>query len=103
MMMQIKLAMVLVLGTTAIAQTPAPLDGYVPTAETAIQIAKVVLEPMIGKPGLKSQEAFHAELNNGVWEVFGRWPPKPGVKGGGGVDMRISKKTGEIIGYYFSK
>jgi hypothetical protein len=98
---QIKYALLLMLTSFALAQAPVPPNGYVPTAETAIQIARVVLEPLIGKSGLKTQEPFHAELHDDAWEVLGRWPPKPEVRGGGGVDMRINKKTGEIIGYYF--
>jgi hypothetical protein len=88
----------------SLAQAPAPTDGYVPTAETAIQIAKVVLKPIVGEPGLKSQEPFHAELHDGVWEVGGRWNKFPStMRGGGGVYMRIRKQTGEILGYYFNR
>jgi hypothetical protein len=89
---------------TCFAQAPAPKDGYVPDEQTAIELAKVVLKPIIGDSGLKSQEPFHAELHDGVWEVTGRWNKlPPTVRGGGGVDMQIRKQTGEIIGYYFSR
>jgi hypothetical protein len=89
---------------SGLAQAPAPKGGYAPTAETAIQIAKVVLKPIVGEPGLKSQEPFHADLHDGVWEVSGRWNKFPSTtRGGGGIDMRTLKQTGEILGYYFNR
>jgi hypothetical protein len=86
-----------------IAQAPPPKDGFVPNEHTAIEIGKAVLEPMIGKDGVKKQEPFRAELRGGVWEVRGRTDLKAEVRGGGGIEMRIDKQTGQIIGYYFSR
>ena len=88
---------------TCIAQAPQPKNGYVPDEKTAIKIVRAVLEPMIGQIGVKAQEPFRAELNNGVLEVFGRTNLPSSVKGGGGIDMRINKQTGEILGYYFMR
>jgi hypothetical protein len=98
-----KLGASVLIATCCVAQAPPPKDGFVPDEKTAIRIAQAALEPLIGKNGLKTQEPFHAELHDGVWEILGRWPPKPEVKGGGGVDMRIRKQTGEILGYYFNR
>ena len=88
----------------AIAQAPAPKDGYVPSEKIAIQIATAVLEGMQGSQFVRSQRPFHAELQGSTWTVEGRYKQQPlGTRGGGGLFMRIDKNTGAILGYYFER
>ena len=87
----------------ALAQAPRPKNGYVPDEDTAIKIAKAILEPMIGRQGVKMREPFRANLHNSVWEILGKTNLPPSIRGGGGIDMRINKQTGEILGYHFSR
>jgi hypothetical protein len=98
-----KFAPLVLLCSCAFAQAPVPKNGFVPDEKTAIKIVRAVLQPMIGQIGVKAQEPFRAELNNGVWEVLGRTNLPSSVRGGGGIDMRINKQTGEILGYYFMR
>jgi hypothetical protein len=63
-----------------------PINGYVPDAKTAIQIAVAVWSPI------------YANLKRGVWTVTGSMPPsKEGVMFGGVALARISKADGRIL------
>jgi hypothetical protein len=98
-----RFALLVLLCSCAFAQAPVPKNGFVPDEKTAIKIVRAVLEPMIGQIGVKAQEPFRAELNNGVWNIFGRTNQPSSFRGGGGINMRLNKQTGEILGYYFMR
>ena len=51
-----------------------PEDGFVPTAETAIQIAVAVWTPIYGKEKIEGQKPYKAYLKDGVWHVSGSLP-----------------------------
>ena len=71
-----------------------PDVGYVPNAETAIQIAVAVWEPIYGKQQIAGEKPYKATLKDGVWFVEGSLP-----KGwrGGVAEAEISKDTGTIL------
>jgi hypothetical protein len=78
-----------------------PKEGFVPSAEVALNIAEAVLNPVYGKELIISERPFKATLNGDVWMVIGSVPcdnPPPGaVCPGGSAEVRISKKTGQIL------
>ncbi|HZS57020.1 MAG TPA: NTF2 fold immunity protein [Bryobacteraceae bacterium] len=78
-----------------------PLNGFVPTAETAIAVAEAVLQPVYGKEQIESERPFKAVLNGNVWVVTGSVPchnPPPGAEcPGGAAEIRISKRTGQVL------
>jgi len=71
-----------------------PDVGYVPNAQTAIQIAVAVWEPIYGKEKIAEEKPYKATLKDGVWFVEGSLP-----KGwiGGVAEAEISKDTGAIL------
>ncbi len=78
-----------------------PKEGFVPTADVAIQIAEAVLAPVYGKDVVDSERPFHAALKGDLWVVIGTVPcegaPLGAVCPGGNAEVRVSKKTGRII------
>jgi NTF2 fold immunity protein of polymorphic toxin system component len=78
-----------------------PKNGFVPSAEVAQAIAEAVLLPVYGKETVISERPFKATLHGGVWIITGSVPcdnPPPGaVCPGGSAEVRISKKTGQIL------
>jgi hypothetical protein len=78
-----------------------PPEGFVPTAKTAIAVAEAVLEPVYGKDQIEPERPFKAVLSGNVWIVTGSVPchnPPPGAEcPGGAAEVRISKKTGQIL------
>jgi hypothetical protein len=78
-----------------------PKEGFVPNAEVATAIAEAVLWPVYGRATVVSERPFKATLDRGVWIVAGTVPcedPPPGaVCPGGSAEVRISKKTGQIL------
>jgi hypothetical protein len=78
-----------------------PPNGFVPTAETAIAVAEAVLEPVYGKDQIASERPFKAVLNGNVWVITGSVPchnPPPGAEcPGGAAEIRISKRTGQVL------
>jgi NTF2 fold immunity protein len=78
-----------------------PPNGFVPTAETAIAVAEAVLAPVYGKDQIDSEHPFKAILNGDVWTVKGSVPchnPPPGAEcPGGAAEIRISKRTGQVL------
>ena len=71
-----------------------PAVGYVPNAETAIQIAIAIWEPIYGKEQIAGEKPYKATLKEGVWFVEGSLP-----KGwrGGVAEAEISKDSGAIL------
>ncbi len=102
-MKQIAIVTLLLVCASSVAQAPAPKGGYVPSDKVAIQIAKAVLEGMQSQLFVKNQEPFCAQIQGYVWTVEGHCNNDPHIRGGGGLEMRIDKNTGAILGYYFAK
>jgi NTF2 fold immunity protein len=78
-----------------------PKEGFVPTADVAQAIAEAVLSPVYGKETIVSERPFKVTLEGNVWIVVASVPctnPPPGaICPGGSGEVRISKKTGEIL------
>ncbi len=76
-----------------------PKDGFVPTATVAVSVAEAVLIPVYGKQQITSERPFEAKLSGGVWDVTGSLhciPPDSPCPGGT-AQVKISKRTGEIL------
>lgn len=71
-----------------------PPEGYVPNANTAIQIAVAVWSPIYGAKKIQADKPFKAHLENGVWTVVGSLPR--GWHGGVAI-AEIAKKDGRIL------
>jgi len=87
-------------GATAYSQAPAPKQGFVPNAATAIKIAEAVFGPIYGEEKIKAEEPFHASLQGNIWTVSGSLPEQ---MVGGVATIRIDKNTGAIISYIHGK
>jgi len=76
-----------------------PPEGYVPDANTAIQIALAVWLPIYGQKQIDSEKPYKAILKDGVWTVSGSMPPsRPGrIMVGGVAVAEISKVDGTIL------
>jgi len=78
-----------------------PPHGFVPTEQTAIAVAEAVLIPVYGKDQIESERPFKAVLNGNVWVVTGSVPchnPPAGAEcPGGAAEIRISKRTGQVL------
>jgi hypothetical protein len=72
-----------------------PPQGYVPDAETAIQIALAVWLSIYGKKQIDSEKPYTATLKDGVWTVSGSLPRGDVV--GGVAIAEISKQDGTIL------
>lgn len=76
-----------------------PKDGFVPTPMVAVAVAEAVLVPVYGKQQIESERPFHAKLSGDVWNVSGTVACNPpgSICPGGAAEVRISKRTGEIL------
>jgi hypothetical protein len=80
-----------------------PEKGYVPDADTAVQIAEAVLVPVYGKKQIESERPFGAELKDGVWTVSGTLHCSDGKGGttthcvGGVAVVKLSKDDARIL------
>ena len=76
-----------------------PEDGFVPTATVAVAVAEAVLIPVYGRQQIASERPFKAELSGGVWDVNGslHCDPPGSPCPGGTAQVKISRKTGEIL------
>jgi NTF2 fold immunity protein len=72
-----------------------PPEGYVPDAQTAIQIALAVWLPIYGRKQIDSEKPYTATLKDGVWTVSGTLPH--GYNVGGVAVAEISKLDGTIL------
>jgi NTF2 fold immunity protein of polymorphic toxin system component len=86
-------------GLGAAPRSVTPKNGFVPTAEVAVAIAEAVLVPVYGKQLFNSERPFKAELSKEVWDVTGTVPCNPpgSLCPGGAAEVKISKKTGQIL------
>ena len=71
-----------------------PSEGFIPTAEVAVEIADIVLSNLFGKANIDEQKPFSINLDNGIWIIDGYL--ESGMKGGTAY-MEISQETGEIL------
>ena len=77
-----------------------PKSGFVPDAATALKIAEAVLIPVYGEAVVHSERPFKAVLKGGAWIITGSVPcdgPPGAVCPGGAAEVRISKKTAQIL------
>ena len=80
-----------------------PKEGYVPSSDTAVQIAEAVLIPVYGKKQIESERPFTAKLKDGVWTVSGTLHCPDGKGGtttgcvGGVAVVEISKRDARIL------
>jgi hypothetical protein len=78
-----------------------PKEGFVPSADVAQAIAEAVLFPVYGKETIISERPFKVTLKANVWIVTGSVPcenpPRGATCPGGSAEVRISKKTGQIL------
>ena len=84
-------------------QGSAPKEGYVPSSDTAVQIAEAVLIPVYGKKQIESERPFSAKLKDGVWTVSGTLRCPDGKGGttthcvGGVAVVEISKADARVL------
>ncbi len=82
------------------AQTYVPKNGFVPDKVTAVRVAEAILIPIYSEKQIALEHPFSAELKDGVWIVEGHLPDG----GNGGVaEIRISKRTCEVISVIHGK
>jgi hypothetical protein len=78
-----------------------PKAGFVPTADVARIVAEAVLLPVYGEKTITAERPFKATLKGDIWTVTGSVPcndpPRGAVCPGGAAQVRISKKTGQIL------
>lgn len=72
-----------------------PKNGFVPDAPTAILVARAILIPLYGKPIVDKEEPLGAKDGGTVWIVSGSSATPQEL--GGVAEVRINKKTGQII------
>jgi hypothetical protein len=95
MKLAIKFAAFALFSGVAVAQTSAPKKNFVFDEKTAIRIAEARLVHLHGEDYVKQYEPLHATLSEGIWTVR---PTMPRGMTGGGFGMKISQKSGTIIG-----
>jgi hypothetical protein len=71
-----------------------PANGFVPTAEVAVEIARAVLTPIYGGERIQRQLPLNARLMDDRWIVEGSLPPG---RLGGVAHIEIAKSDGRIL------
>jgi hypothetical protein len=77
-----------------------PKNGFVPNGTVALAIAEAVLVPVYGKTVINSERPFKAVLKDNFWTITGSVPcdgPPGAICPGGAAEVRISKRTGQIL------
>lgn len=77
-----------------------PPEGIIPDEITAVKVAEVVFPRIFGEDEVTKYLPYHAQLKDGVWEVYGTL--KPGSRGGT-PQMTIQKKDGKVIDIWHSQ
>jgi len=95
-------ALIAVLAHSQTRQAPmfVPKEGFVPDATTAQIIAEAVLIPIYGKETVLSERPFKAILKGNFWIITGSVrceAPTGAVCPGGAAEVKISKKSGQIL------
>jgi hypothetical protein len=83
-----------------VAKSVIPRNGFTPTEELANPIAEAVLIPVYGKQQIVSECPFKAKLRGDTWTVTGSVKcdgPPGSICPGGAAEVRISKKSGQIL------
>lgn len=70
------------------------INDYVPNKSVAIKIADAVLSQRYGKETINMEKPLTAKLDGDYWIIRGNLPNN--MKGGE-TEIKLSKKTGEII------
>ncbi len=91
--MNLVLASTLLLGTRLSGHNYVPPKGYVPNADVAVALARVIATPVYGKKTLADEEPLRATLKNDVWTIKGTL--SHGL--GGVLLIQISRRTGAIL------
>jgi hypothetical protein len=81
-------------GVTMARHNVTPVEGYVPDAETAVEIALAVLGAVYGKEKIASEKPFRAVLHGDIWTVEGSL--RPGWLGGVAL-AEISKTDATVL------
>lgn len=82
------------------AKSHLPPQGIIPDEITAVKVAEVVFPGIFGQEEVAKYLPYHAQLRDGVWEVYGTL--KPGSRGGT-PQMTIQKKDGRVIDVWHSQ
>jgi hypothetical protein len=77
-----------------------PPQGIIPDEITAVKIAEVVFPRIFEEEEVAKYLPYHAQLKDGVWEVYGTL--KPGSRGGT-PQMTIQRKDGKVIDVWHSQ
>lgn len=77
-----------------------PKEGFIPTAEIAVQVAETILNEIYGREHIEKQKPFSVNLENAVWVIEGYLPS--GMDGGVAY-IEIRKSNGEILKVYHGK
>jgi len=91
------------LTSSTFGQSKGPEKGFVPDAQTAVQIAEAVLIPVYGKTKIESERPFAAKLENNVWTVSGTLHCSDGKGGttttcdGGTAVVKLAKSDARIL------
>ena len=82
-----------------------PGSGYVPDEPTALKVAEAILIAYEGEKKFNEQKPYDVFLKDGIWNVSGAGDcaQKPGCRGGGGVEMKISKEDGRILELHYAR
>ena len=72
-------------------------DGFIPTAEIAVQVAELILKYIYGPESIEEQKPFLVNLENNIWIIEGYWDKDDYNTFGGNVYMELSKEDGTIL------
>ena len=72
-----------------------PKDGFIPSAEIAVQVAERILKHIYGKEQIEQQKPFLVNLENNIWIIEGYWGND--CADGGNVYMELSKEDGRVL------
>ena len=91
------LLILLVLGTSLTAKDAKPKlpeNGVIPDEVTAVAVATAIFRPVYGKDAVDKFLPYHAQLDHGVWTVYGTLPSG---SVGGTPELRINRHDGQVL------
>ena len=95
------LLLFLAVAISAAAPAPTlPSVGAVPDETTASKVGEAILTPVFGAEEVRSFSPYHAQLQGGIWTVFGTL--KPGSRGGTPM-IRLRKKDAKVLEIWHSQ
>jgi hypothetical protein len=77
-----------------------PENGVIPDERTAVAVAEAVFSPVYGKDYVDKFLPYHAELQDGLWTVYGTL--RPAGAHGGTPQLRINKQDGRVLEIWHS-